>query len=274
MASDSAATFGAGGQATIGQQEVKKVKPLGENILYASTGAVGMGQLVSAKIIELWNAKAFSGLKTPESMMGRVGQEIANLVGTYLQTAQFQRALTGDSASSICKSMVAMPVGQRAHLFQFDINGAPECCTSELPFVALGSGQLIADPFLALLKRLLWTKSEPTIAEGRLAAVWTIEHVRRTNPGGVGGGIQLATLANHAGAMPKVVMATAADVEEHLQRVGSAEAALVNELTGKTDVPVKEIPRPAAAPASRAAAEVPVPIAAEPGSSLLPPQPR
>ncbi|HEY3520523.1 MAG TPA: hypothetical protein VGK80_05715, partial [Rhodanobacteraceae bacterium] len=86
---------------------------------------------------------------------------------------------------------------------------------------------LIADPFLALLKRLLWPNSEPTLAEGRLAAVWAIDHVRRTNPGGVGGPIQLATLTN-ADETVKLVD----DSEEHLQAIESALQVLAAQIKG------------------------------------------
>jgi hypothetical protein len=49
--------------------------------------------------------------------------------------------------ASLCKSMLAIPVGKKARLFQFDCNGVPEQCRGELPFAASGLGT-IADPFL------------------------------------------------------------------------------------------------------------------------------
>jgi len=115
-------------------------------------------------------------------------------------------------------------------LFRFDYNGAPERATEELPFVAMGLGQPIADPFLALLKRLLWQNSQPTLAEGRLAATWTIDHVRLTNPGGVGGKIQLATLSGNPGKPPTISLFSEQDVQEHLEQIRAAEQALIREL--------------------------------------------
>jgi len=98
--------------------------------------------------------------------------------------------------------------------------------------MAMGSGQPIADPFLAFLKRLMWNTTEPTIAEGKLVAVWTLDHVRRTNPGGVGGGIQLGVIQRIDGALPIVEMLSEIDIGEHEQRVQSAEAVLIAELKG------------------------------------------
>ena len=45
-----------------------------------------------------------------------------------------------------CKHLVALPIKHETCLFQFAEAGAPEEATRELPFVALGSGQPIADP--------------------------------------------------------------------------------------------------------------------------------
>ncbi len=236
LASDSAATFSSGVQPTIGQQEMRKLRRVNDHILYTSTGAVGISQLIADKLKSLWEAKTFSGSTSPETVMDRIGKEIIALVGPYLQTANLQRTLVGDASSSLCKSLVAMPVNQKPCLFNFDYNGAPERSTADLPFIALGSGQPIADPFLAFLRRLLWSSREPTLAEGRLAAVWTIEHVRRTNPGGVGGGVQLAILAFSTGKMPTVSEVSEESIQEHLQRVTSAEQSLVSELRGTSVV--------------------------------------
>ncbi len=232
LASDSAATFGSAVQPTIGQQEMRKLRRLNDPILYTNTGAIGISQLIADKLKSLWEAKTFSNYQSPETVMDKIGKEIVQLVGPYLQTANLQRPLVGDASSSLCKSLVAMPVNQKPCLFNFDYNGAPERSTPDLPFIALGSGQPIADPFLAFLHRLLWRDREPTLAEGRLAAVWTIEHVRRTNPGGVGGSVQLATLASSTGKMPTVSEASEEGIQEHLQRVTSAEQSLVSELRG------------------------------------------
>ena len=126
--------------------------------------------------------------------------------------------------------MVAMPIQHVPYLFSFDYNGAPERATKELPFVAIGIGQPIADPFLAFLKRLLWLESQPTLAKGRLAAIWTIDHVRLTNPGGVGGKIQVAMLSGKPGKPPSVSMFSEGDLQEHLEQIRAAEHALVMEV--------------------------------------------
>jgi 20S proteasome alpha/beta subunit len=243
MASDSAATFAASGLKTIGQQEIPKIHKLSDSILYSGTGAVGIAQLIANEIKVGWDKKEFQ-VNAPEEVMNRIGKKIAQLVSPYLQTANLTRPLVGDASASLCKSLVAMPVKNVPCLFSFDYNGAPEKSTPELPFVAMGIGQPIADPFLAFLKRLLWEKTVPTLGEGRLAAVWTINHVGLTNPGGVGGPIQLATLSAKEG---KVTILSDNDVQEHLQQIGSAERALTDQLRAPgrkgEPTPLAEIPK-------------------------------
>ncbi len=235
VASDSAATFSIPGMPTIGQQEITKLHRLTDSVLFSSTGAVGMAQLVANEIRNSWRNNEFRNHQQPEQAMHFIGTKIAQLVGPYLQTANLSRPLVGDCSMSLCKSLVAMPVNHMPCLFNFDFNGAPELATNELPFIALGSGQPIADPFLALLKRLLWAATSPNLAEGRLAAVWTIDHVRLTNPGGVGGKIQLATLAAEGRAraadrQPTVTLLSEEDIQEHLEQIRAAEDALTREL--------------------------------------------
>lgn len=246
VASDSLATFAKEGVPTIGQQEMQKVLKLSDSVLFACTGSVGMGQLISQMVETSWQGSQFNKFKTPADMMNGIGLEISKLVTPYLQTANLSRPLVGDASASLCKTLIAMPVRKIPCLFTFDYNGAPEQATSELAFISLGSAQPIADPFLALLRRLLWSETQPSLAEGRLAAVWTIDHARQTNPGGVGGPIQLATLGGESsGKLPLVTVFDEKEVQEHLQQVSAAERALVEELRSPaaTDQ-VEPIPEP------------------------------
>jgi len=206
-----------------------------------------MSQVISDTLKRAWQDKKFKDAMSPEHFMDMVGKTISQTVGPYLQTAALQQQLVRDASSSLCKSMCAFSYKESACLFQFDFNGAPESSSDELAFVAMGSGQNIADPFLAFLKRLLWQNTKPSLPEGRLAAVWTIDHVRLVNPGGVGGPIQLATLAPKDGkGTPIVTMFSDSDIQEHLQQVRDAEKALINELRGQSqelnESPLPKVP--------------------------------
>lgn len=232
LASDSAASYSTGQfTTTIGQQEVTKIHKLADSILFASTGAIGMAQLISQRLAEMWKKSELAGISSPEEMMLRISGQIDALVSPFLKSSNYLRPLGLDPGGSLCKCLVAIPVKQRAHLLSFDYNGAPERATGELPFMAMGSGQPIADPFLALLKRLFWSASPPTLPEARLAAVWTIDHVRRTNPGGVALRTQLAVLQSREGKL-EAVLCPENDIQEHMQKIGDAEKALVEDVRG------------------------------------------
>jgi len=206
-----------------------------------------MAQLVSHSISTVWKARG-AQFQNPGAMDGEVmkvlGSEIAQTVHQYLQTGALTRQLGIDGSGSLCKSLVAMPVQKIPQLFCFDFGGQPEMATADLPFMAVGSGQPIADPFLAFLKRLFWPNRVPTLAEGRLAAVWTIAHVTKTNPGGVGGDIQLWMLARgQAGNAPTIVELKLDQIQEHLNQVSAAERALTDALTPQPAHPVPGHPQ-------------------------------
>lgn len=221
MGSDSAATFGSMGRHTIGQQEVQKVQCLTDRILFSATGSIGMGQLIANLLQSNYDTNKLQNFKSAEQAMGDIGTKIGALVKPFLESGQLLRSLIGDASGSLCKCLVALPIKDKPELFEFDFNGAPERKTMHIPFVALGTGQPIADPFLAFLRRVLWNDREPTLAEGRLVAAWTIQHVIGTNPGGVAGHVQLATLASGT----KGYSCSLLEEDNILEHAGQAEAA-------------------------------------------------
>ena len=83
---------------------------------------------------------------------------------------------------------------------------AHHCCIFEGPlfqprlldenhfYCSLGSGMLSADPFLRFLVDIFCQNGPPNVREGIFLATWVVEHVIRTNPGGVAGPIRIGTL--------------------------------------------------------------------------------
>ena len=118
--------------------------------------------------------------------MNAITARIVDQVKKLFDSANAVAPLVGQQAAGatvLCKSLVAFPFKGQPRLFQFDYSGAPEEATKDLPFVALGSGQRIDDPFLALLKRVLWSDAEPSVAEGRLPRRGRSCMSRRRTPG-------------------------------------------------------------------------------------------
>jgi hypothetical protein len=201
-----------------------------------------MSQLLIDKIRAVWNPNYFANAR-PTEAMHRIGTAIAETVKIYATNAQAFQQIGGFNA--LCQSLVAVPVKGIPQLFQFDNGGIPEAATKELPFVALGSGQQIADPFLAFLRKILWKDRTPTMAEGRLVAAWTVCHVAETNPGGVALPLQMFCLTTVNG---KPVIEPMEGPEEHIQQIDAAESALRNFLLNQGAAPVAEVPSAAPIP--------------------------
>jgi hypothetical protein len=107
-------------------------------------------------------------------------------------------------------------------LCQFDQQGTPEQATENLPFVAIGSGQPLADPFLSFLRRIFWPTRLPTLAEGVLATLWCLRQAIDTNAGGVADPIQIFALDSSG----KVKELEEIELGEHYQAIEGAERAL------------------------------------------------
>jgi 20S proteasome alpha/beta subunit len=245
IASDSAATYAQDAVPTIGQQQVTKIKRLGDELLFSSTGSIGTSQLISSRLHEAWTAKQLN-IKSAGHAMESISKLIYECTRHLLEAGPPVAQLAGQQVAAspiLCKSIVALPVQHRPSLFTFEYSSAPEQITDELPFVALGSGQNIADPFLAFLKRILWTSRQPTVGEGRFVAAWTINHAEKVVPGFVGGPIQMACLTGNKN--PKIEFV---DPAEHENRIALAETQIrdfiLNPGVQPVSAPVPDVPKP------------------------------
>ena len=95
--------------------------------------------------------------------------------------------------------------------------------TKDLPFVSIGSGQMIADPFLAFLRRIFWKDRSPSVSEGIFAVNWTLEHAIDTAPGGIARPITLGELKME-GTQPKARLLSKDELQEHSEMRTQAEA--------------------------------------------------
>jgi hypothetical protein len=107
----------------------------------------------------------------------------------------------------------------------------------------MGSGQVLADPFLAFVSKVLWKNRMPTVDEARFGVYWVLDHTIKLAPGKVGPPIRLATLRKHE----NVWAAAEQDTQEFAQYVEEIEQHI-----GKfIRAPVEEAPAnpPPVAPA-------------------------
>ena len=95
---------------------------------------------------------------------------------------------------------MAAPLDGAAQLIEFGtVDFQPEIKKDRLHFVTMGSGQLLADPFLAFISRVLWEGKPPDVQMGALGIYWVLSHTIHYAPGGVGEPIKIAVLKKEKG---------------------------------------------------------------------------
>ena len=50
----------------------------------------------------------------------------------------------------------------------------------------MGSGQVLADPFLAFVSRVLWQGKQPDVKTATFGVYWALDHAIKFAPGGIG----------------------------------------------------------------------------------------
>jgi len=129
-------------------------------------------------------------------------------------------------ASALSSTLLAMEIDGRIRLIQFDQQGAPEEATADLPFVCLGSGQLLADPFMTFLRGIFWDEGRlPSLAEATFATVWTLTQAIEVSPAFLSEPIHVHTLTRESGG-PSARELEPSDLQEHRQAVGEARTLL------------------------------------------------
>ena len=225
VGSDSGATFVTGnlgipGNAPTAMQPTSKLHVIQDRLVMGVSGPVGLGQLYVDGIQKLFadggGLDSNMSIADMQRLLQRtIWQDAKDAIG--MNNALFGANAIGMVATH---SLIAAPVGSdsRPVLFQCDLSGKTEAATSELPTVAVGSGQPIADPFLTLLRRIFWSDTAPTLVSGIFATVWTLQQAIQVSPGGLSGPIVISTVdANGARILPTGV------IEDHLHYVEDFE---------------------------------------------------
>lgn len=227
--------MGAGGAATLGVmcqrtilQPMKKLSTIDNKIIFGSSGYVGLSQRFKGEIENLWQERKLSDKKPYEAMV-KIKEVIWQHAQMELNTANIARQTLGNStiSSAICLTMIALPISRSPCLFQFDQQCSPEEATNDLPFISIGSGQPVADPFLAFLRRVFWKDQAPSIADGIFATLWTLRHTIEINPGGVAEPVQIVVLENKNGDFQTRELLNT-ELEEHYEAIAAAENSLLN----------------------------------------------
>ncbi len=217
VGSDSSATFVSGHQRTI-EQKCKKIEVLSRgHVILAGTGGIGMGQRFSNIVEEYF-----------ENTNNR--NKLAISIVTDLSVQGIQDFKSTDAPQNFgallafCAKKSAKSSKKHFTLCEFDDQKfQPELKTDNLWYVAMGSGQVICDPFLGFQRRVFWKNDKPPLrSDGVFATIWTLQHAIDLNPGGIKDPIEVAVLENNEnGAVAR--MLGEGELDEHRSNIVGLE---------------------------------------------------
>ena len=232
MGADGAATLGLPfGQDTV-IQPVSKLHIVDGRMIMGVSGPVGLSHLYLDRVERLWRDRKIGRDLSTADCMRLLREAISQDASVAAETAREWVSLHRSSLEAVLtSSLIALPIGGisgRPELIQFDYMGMPESASEDLPWVAIGSGQQLADPFLAFLRRVFWKEKSPHWTDGAIATVWTLLHAIQVTPGGVSGPIQVAVLSRQKGNELSARMLSDNEIEECRQNVLEIETRLAS----------------------------------------------
>ena len=245
IGADGGATLGASlGPSTV-IQPISKLRYFENRMIMGVSGPVGLGQLFFESVPEAMLHR-HRGPQGPNAaqVMKLLKQTIYGDVEPALKSAQESAPVVGNQnafAPVNNSSLVALPIQGVPTLIQCDSVGNPEMASEDLPIVAIGSGQKLADPFLAFLRRVFWAEKPLTITDGIFATVWTLLHVLEVEPGlGLSEPIEVGFLRVENGS-PVAVKLSQDELGEYRQYVAEAEKHLaefpIHSFSSPTELP-------------------------------------
>lgn len=248
LGADSAATYATQlGQPTIRQETVSKLHIANNKIVVAVSGPVSLSQSYGDEVDAYLVSK---GLKVGWRNIAEAKKGLCDMfwkhAGPAWEKAAIVARAVGGAAQSEClhSSASAFAIGDEPHLVQFSTQCNPEEVTQDLPFVALGSGQASADPFLAFIRRIFWSSGLPSLIDGQIATVWTIDEVIKTNPGGVGGDVKVSVLKKNDKGNWVCDLLSDQQIDEHRQLIADIESRMRVAASSTPSLPIPVPPTP------------------------------
>ncbi len=191
IGADSMATSAMGPERLIQLEVSNKLTVIERQIIVAATGAVGYTQRL---LFHVEAARKGGVFKSPRhECFGNISRRLLT---------DFQNTMVPINSHSGFSygALIACENGDKPFLVEYDtVNFQPEIKEHKLFFVSMGSGQQLADPFLAFVSRVLWKNTMPTVKEAKFGVHWALNHTIKLAPGGVGGPPKIATLEKHDG---------------------------------------------------------------------------
>ena len=212
IGTDSAVTFGAeSNQQTIAQPLREKISILGDDVIVAATGQVGLGQRFNHIVGTKTKGKTYlSSMSAIE-----VGKDFSRAAIEDFKYTCVSPGNYGALVAIVCKNAPT--------LIEFSLGSfQPEIKDKDCWYVSMGSGQLVADPLLGFMRRVFWGDAPPNRQEGVFAAAMVLTLGCEMAPMGVAGPIQIAVLGKDARSRWRVQRLGKDELDGHLANVESA----------------------------------------------------
>ncbi len=235
IAADTRATMGILGQETTKQDIPSKlVIPQYQPIILGISGHVGLSQKIILALENEWGGIKGSNLLNART---RLRNALWTQIGPELEHGSIAARIVGPGVaqqSAICLSLIALPIQGKPTLLSFDHQCGSEEITLDIPFISIGSGMNMADPFIAFVKETLWGDHAPkTVYDATLGAIWSLDYVIGRYPGGgIGGNITIGRLYQQDGKWIAELVEEGI-IQEHRQNIKDA--------TGKLSLYLSEI---------------------------------
>jgi hypothetical protein len=208
---------GLGQQQTI-KQQAAKLYVIGEDVVLGLSGPIGLGQRYSSELdAKIRNTGNRARWKTAAQARKELTKAMWDHAGEVWKRASVVAQTVGAAAAhqeAAHDTLVALPVKDDPCLIGFSHQCESVEYDAHMPIVSIGSGQPVADPFLAFVRRVFWPNSLPTLNDGVFAAVWALTHTIESLPGGVGEPIQVVTLSKDSGQW-RAQEVPSRDLDEH-----------------------------------------------------------
>lgn len=222
-----------------------KIQIIGSSVITATSGSVGLAQRFNKIMLALNNGGDLRMADVIEQGTF-ISEKIINDFRRTISARQ-QQPQNGWGIGAL----VALPLNAKPELFEFDpIQFHPERRgdpgqdgkdrTSRI--VSMGSGQVIADPFLGFIRNLFWTSDKPKLKDAKVAVAWTLKHVISLNPGGVGGPQQLAVLEKIEGSW-KASEIDSGEIGEQVDDLEDHIGKYRQTILDKIETPVEQVPK-------------------------------
>jgi hypothetical protein len=237
VGADSVATSSTGISPLIHLQSNSKIRIYGK-VIVAATGAVGLSQRLDVHIQEAISGGVFNMLKLRECA--------ANISKRVLTDFEQSKVQFHPQLGLRFGALIASVHSGEPFLLEYDTgNFQPVFKEGNIFFVSMGSGQTLADPFLAFVARVMWGGKMPTVADAKFGVFWALQHAISLAPGGVGGPIILATLQQNNGTWIAAEADENQELEEYITGLEKHIGSFAREAIA--DAPVEPIPVPAPA---------------------------